>query len=516
MSTEIIKNPSVVITIPNSEAIIKNQQKGISDSWVTGYYSSDKKLAKSEIVNFFNNFDNDNVFKIDIKKTKNYADYVSDNIYSKKDKFKDELKNYKENITYFNTNNDDFIQMGNFSLSENGDNRYIKMPYNTNEPAKKLTNILLGNVSVLVITKISEKEFVVYPSIQVSSVLDDYNIDGQKSKIGKNILLYGVPGCGKSHTIKEEYCNDEDYMERIVFHPDYSYSDFVGQILPRSTKDSSTNEYHIDYPFVPGPFTKILDKAVNDSKKHSYYLVIEEINRGNAPAIFGDVFQLLDRKDDGESVYAIKNEEIAKIVYKDENKKVKIPSNLFIIATMNTADQNVFTLDTAFKRRWTMRCINNDIDDCAFAEKEVCETKVTWKEFVTKINKLIIKENEKYLGSEDKRIGAYFINENDLDDLDAFAEKVLMYLWNDAFKFSKKDVFDFDLLSNENTVENLIEKYKEVGFDIFIKKDLFEKNAKVEDEYPEVDSKYLETKKGDMVNIYNEIKGKIISKLKRQ
>ena len=182
------------------------------------------------------------------------------------------------------------------------------------------------------------------------------NKESVKRKIGENILLYGVPGAGKSHEIKTKYCDDEKRMERVVFHPDYTYSDFVGQILPRVEKDKDGSD-KLKYVFTPGPFTKLLKKAQNDPGK-DYYLVIEELNRGNAPAIFGEIFQLLDRKDEeeypaeevGESEYGISNYEVAKEVYGDEKHQVRIPSNMFILATMNTADQNVFTLDTAFQR----------------------------------------------------------------------------------------------------------------------------------------------------------------------
>ena len=148
-------------------------------------------------------------------------------------------------------------------------------------------------------------------------------------------------------------------MERLVFHPDYMYSDFIGQILPVVRDDK------VRYEFAPGPFTKLLKKAYENPDKN-FYLIVEEINRGNAPAIFGEVFQLLDRIDDeegeypvGTSEYAITNSNIAQIVYGDEKRKVRLPSNFSIIGTMNTSDQNVFTLDTAFQRRWIMRMIPN-------------------------------------------------------------------------------------------------------------------------------------------------------------
>ena len=118
-------------------------------------------------------------------------------------------------------------------------------------------------------------------------------------------------------------------MERLVFHPDYTYTDFVGQILPRVEEDGT-----VSYEFTPGPFTKLLKKAYITPDK-MFYLVIEEVNRGNAPAIFGDIFQLLDRTKDGRSEYEITNADIAKVVYGNENHKVSIPSNMSILCTMN-------------------------------------------------------------------------------------------------------------------------------------------------------------------------------------
>ena len=146
-----------------------------------------------------------------------------------------------------------------------------------------------------------------------------------------------------------------------------------------------------------------------------YILIIEEINRGNAPAIFGEVFQLLDRKveyrevdDDGfpigTSEYGITNANIAKIVYGDEKNKVRIPSNLSIIGTMNTSDQNVFTLDTAFQRRWDMRLIENNFEnvDPSLADATILDTSVTWKDFCTEINKIVVGNGARMTSAEDK------------------------------------------------------------------------------------------------------------------
>lgn len=273
----------------------------------------------------------------------------------------------------------------------------------------------------------------------------------------ENILLYGVPGSGKSHEIKTKYCDDEKRMERVVFHPDYTYSDFVGQILPRVEKDESGND-KLKYVFTPGPFTKMLKKAENDPDNY-YYLVIEELNRGNAPAIFGEIFQLLDRKDEdefpaeevGESEYGISNYEVAKEVYEDEKHPVRIPSNMYILATMNTADQNVFTLDTAFQRRWNMRQIENNFKKCDHSKDIIAGTKVSWGAFATVINDMVIDINVDMASSEDKRLGTYFAKKKELE-ANRFPEKVLKYLWDDAFKMDKTAIFNENCKSLEDVV----------------------------------------------------------------
>lgn len=273
----------------------------------------------------------------------------------------------------------------------------------------------------------------------------------------ENILLYGVPGAGKSYEIKTKYCSDEKYMERVVFHPDYMYSDFVGQILPRVEKDEAGND-RLKYIFTPGPFTKMLKKAENDPENY-YYLVIEELNRGNAPAIFGEIFQLLDRKDEdefpaeevGESEYGISNYEVAKEVYKDEKHPVRIPSNMYILATMNTADQNVFTLDTAFQRRWNMRQIENNFEKSSHSKDIIAGTKVSWGAFATVINDMVIDINVDMASSEDKRLGTYFAKKKELE-VSRFPEKVLKYLWDDAFKMDKTAIFNENCKSLEDVV----------------------------------------------------------------
>lgn len=326
----------------------------------------------------------------------------------------------------------------------------------------------------------------------------------ERLETGCNVLLYGVPGSGKSWTIEHEYCKQGTKVERLVFHPDYTYSDFIGQILPVVSGDGQ-----VSYEFTAGPFTNILKDAYRDPQTE-YILVIEEINRGNAPAIFGEVFQLLDRKaeiqdanDDGypigTSEYGITNANIAKIVYGDPKHKVRIPSNLSIIGTMNTSDQNVFTLDTAFQRRWEMRLIENNFEnvDEKLAGAKILDTGITWEVFCTQINSVIVSNNVRMSSSEDKRLGAYFVKIRDLmmdqkmgdlgdkeyDDLRRkesmkvitdedkvrlaeireamkqnrkFPEKVIKYLWDDAFKFNRELIFE---TSDYKSLESVIRAF---------------------------------------------------------
>ncbi|GAA9970134.1 hypothetical protein VN0935_08040 [Helicobacter pylori] len=318
---------------------------------------------------------------------------------------------------------------------------------------------------------ISNRHLLVFSENETRSLSDNKIDESVRIDGGKNIILYGVPGSGKSYTLQRDYCNDNSVVEKIVFHPDYSYSDFVGQIMP-SIDDSGI----VSYKFNLGPFTNILKKAYhNPQTKH--VLVIDEINHGNAPAIFGEIFQLLDRlKHDkngfkkGSSEYAINNMDIANIVHSDKNASIRIPSNLWIIATMNTSDQNVFTLDTAFQRRFSMQLIENSFEnvDDDFKNMKILDTDITWQQFCTTINEKIAQNNEGLSSMEDKRFGVYFVNIDDLKSKENFAHKVIKYLWDDVFKFDRNIIFD---TTKFNTLEAVVKKFtKEKGrtqFDIF-------------------------------------------------
>lgn len=269
-----------------------------------------------------------------------------------------------------------------------------------------------------------------------------------------NILLYGVPGCGKSHKVEDEYeskITNEQCKIRVVFHPDYTYSDFVGQLLPvlkEIPNAQGVKEEKLQYEFVLGPFTQILKTAYAEPDQQCL-LIIEELNRGNAPAIFGEIFQLLDRNDDGKSKYSIYNRDISMVLYDEPNKPIELPPNLTIVATMNTSDQNVFTMDTAFQRRWQMKHIPNRFTGESLDEKNINHvakhlpnSEISWGAFAQTVNKKMHTANLGFGGTEDKSLGVYFATDNDLDDAERFAEKVLKYLWDDAFKLGRKELFN--------------------------------------------------------------------------
>ncbi len=312
-----------------------------------------------------------------------------------------------------------------------------------------------SKVYVLGNTKYTKDEFIAYiQSDMLQAALAttagnfeidicDMKKDNKIKEKGVNILLYGVPGAGKSYIIDSKIV--KELSERVVFHPDYTYSDFVGQILPRIIDGKLT------YIFEPGPFTKMIKKAY-DNPDNMYYLVIEEINRGNAPAIFGDVFQLLDRDENGMGKYSISNYDMANIIFGDENHPIFMPSNLSIYATMNTSDQNIFTLDTAFQRRWEMHLVKNNVQNVKHASKNIEGSSISWGMFAKVTNDEIIKLSQEIGSSADKRLGAYFVRISELAR-DKFSEKVLKYLWDDVFKMDHYVYFNDDISSLDSIIE---------------------------------------------------------------
>ena len=313
------------------------------------------------------------------------------------------------------------------------------------------------------------------------------------------IIYYGVPGCGKSNKIREKLKDvPEKNKVRVVFHPEYTNAEFIGQILPKVNG-------HVTYEFTPGPFTQIIKRAYLNPNEH-FYLVVEEINRGNAAAIFGDTFQLLDRLKAGEtdslgndpanaavntftegwSQYFVQNDDVNAYIRGNENSiqignicfdsntAIRLPPNLSILATMNTSDQNVFTLDNAFQRRFDMELVRNEFDLTKPAvnvqyEAEIDDTGIKWGQFWGWINAKITATLKGLSSTEDKRLGVWFVsNVGGIIDDKVFAEKVLKFLWDDVFKFKRPQVFAEGI----DTLEKLINSFEKPSegkerFDVF-------------------------------------------------
>ncbi len=262
-------------------------------------------------------------------------------------------------------------------------------------------------------------------------------------------IFYGAPGTGKSCGIKrtlEENNVSKDNIFRTTFHPDSDYSTFVGAYKPtmevvphyESSTGAPIEEKRITYNFIPQAFLNAYVRAYQTDE--NVYLIIEEINRGNCAQIFGDLFQLLDRGDDGKSDYSIKADTDIKTYLETalggesegiKNGELCLPSNLYILATMNTSDQSLFPIDSAFKRRWEWEYvpIRNEAKGWVIAADG---QEWDWWEFLNAVNEKIGSITD----SEDKKLGYFFVKPADGHTITAktFVGKVLFYLWNDVFK----------------------------------------------------------------------------------
>lgn len=328
------------------------------------------------------------------------------------------------------------------------------------------------------------------------------------AEFARNRIFFGAPGTGKSYEMnkeRQELLNDSDDInqtdyERVTLHPNYTYSNFVGSYKPvKEGKD-------ITYKYVPGPFMRVYLKALINVKKYEvgaeplkpYLLLIEEINRANVAAVFGDVFQLLDRNAQGESEYSIqasedvkkyikeKLEEYGLPVTEEECEQISLPSNMFIWATMNSADQGVYPMDTAFKRRWEFEYIGIDekADDDLKAykipiqygtnnEKPIYKY-VVWNDLRRDINNILSKDCRV---NEDKLLGPYFMTkvmlENALKDeeskkqfIKSFESKVIMYLFEDAVKMHPARIFKGCKPEGLRYSDVCID-FEKIGIDIF-------------------------------------------------
>lgn len=267
----------------------------------------------------------------------------------------------------------------------------------------------------------------------------------QQNNHPHNRIVYGAPGTGKSYLLKQQTDDfSSEQVERVTFHPEYTYFDFVGSYKPVMVEQEGKEV--IAYRFEAGPFAKILKKALAASGS-KYLLVIEEINRARAAAVFGDLFQLLDRDSEGRSEYGITPaRDLANYLTRDnedgdgvelEGGKLYLPDNLYIWATMNSADQGVFPLDTAFKRRWSFEYIPIDNNE----DKITGPCSAKWNEIRKHVNKLLQEAGI----NEDKQMGAFFLKGEELaterNFLNAIKEKVIMYLYEDAARHQRGQIF---------------------------------------------------------------------------
>lgn len=307
----------------------------------------------------------------------------------------------------------------------------------------------------------------------------------------RNLIVFGAPGTGKSYKLnrmKEKLIgkNNVDQYERVTFHPEYSYASFVGVYKPTPFKDEN-NKDSITYKFVPGPFIRMYVKAKQNPEK-PYIIVIEEINRSNTAAVFGDLFQLLDRNSDFESEYPIAaSKDIQDYLYGQEkaysfddndHSIIRIPGNLFIWATMNSADQGVFPMDSAFKRRWNFEYVdvdegyNSPIADGSPYTVENSKFSITtngkkesiyWNDLRCAINNRLVTDLKV---NEDKLLGAFFIKVDESDgsvSLEDIKYKVLMYLFDDVARQRRDSIFG----KSTTRFSDIINQFDEKGLKVF-------------------------------------------------
>lgn len=281
---------------------------------------------------------------------------------------------------------------------------------------------------------------------QALKALKDEISSANSDNISRQIIYFGAPGTGKSHKVREIIGEETNLPNvfRTTFHPDTDYASFVGCYKPSMRPTTSAEktltgkDEEIVYTFVPQVFTDAYVYAYKHPAETTY-LVLEEINRGNCAQIFGDLFQLLDRKD-GVSEYKIKaDNDLAKYLVAqlgEESEGIKdgklcLPANLSILATMNTSDQSLFPMDSAFKRRWEWEYVpinySADILSGSF-DITIGEKVYSWVEFIQSVNKHIFDLTQ----SEDKQMGNFFIKHS--VDESEFKSKVMFYLWYEVLR----------------------------------------------------------------------------------
>lgn len=335
-------------------------------------------------------------------------------------------------------------------------------------------------------------------------------------------IIFGSPGTGKSHRVDKEIIPNVLNIQKpenkinIVFHPEYTYGDFMGKLVPHTEKGK------VQYVFYPGHFLISLAQAYKNyitshdqegiklNEPENVALVIDEINRGNSASIFGTAFQLLDRDDDGWSSYDINITELeflsllelmgVKISYdKDgdidsykllsfsevkkidtlqkkipylkidlENHKIRIPPNLHLLATMNTSDNSIYYMDSAFKRRWEWEFIDVEPAPENFHEAidgEMNLDEANWIKFVKAVNSFLKSHADKIRKIEDKQIGFYFIKSRPVKP-EEIRNKLMFFLWDSVFSNDKKPLLE--LLNETRLEDDKIDRKQFVTFGDFV------------------------------------------------
>ena len=338
----------------------------------------------------------------------------------------------------------------------------------------KLESRIENGIPFYYITFLKSNEIQINPKSFCYSVINDQSNAEQENRnidlTNKNFqqIFYGAPGTGKSYKIKERLQGvPTENIFRTTFHPDSDYSTFVGAYKPTmkrqyryegkvkatyyedddlagSKKGEPVIEKVIEYSFVPQAFLNAYIRAYQTDE--NVYLIIEEINRGNCAQIFGDLFQLLDRDANGVSEYAIKADADLRAFVEEalgadspgiKDGELSLPSNLYIWATMNTSDQSLFPIDSAFKRRWDWEYEPISYKNAGW-RIAIEGNDYSWTSFQREVNKRIFDATH----SEDKMLGDYFVNPADgVISADLLRNKVLFYLWNDVCKDGEGDIF---------------------------------------------------------------------------
>ena len=400
--------------------------------------------------------------------------------------FEEILKNKNIDSTFSELCNQVFKDsIGELDIFQNAINKYsgsLKVENN------RITLLSKGDTEMEINVDRNDKKAFFDNFNEIDQLNTKLNYTPCKDKIKSyNRIIFGAPGTGKSFQLKTESQPKDSSspfanVERVTFHPDYSYGQFVGSYKPVSDDDG-----RIRYEYVPGPFMRTLVKALESGKNgdsaEKFLLIVEEINRAKVASVFGDMFQLLDRTDEGESMYDIQaSEDVRRYLAKelggtkDNYTSIKIPNNMYIWATMNSADQGVFPMDTAFKRRWEFEYIGIDENEKEVKDYEIplCKNdtvskKIYWNELRKALNDKLIS-----LGvNEDKLLGPFFLSKSVLESamskgmnfVKLFESKVLMYLFEDAAKMKVRQLFNLD--SGKYIYSEVCKKFEKDGLDVF-------------------------------------------------